>query len=42
MVDIGGELLWGRRENRNGVEGDALRAQVSLIFYLNWNECSGK
>jgi hypothetical protein len=35
MLDLGGELLWGRRDNRTGDNGDALRFQFSMIFNLN-------
>ena len=35
MINVGGELLWGRRDNRNGAHGDAVRLQVSMIFNLN-------
>jgi hypothetical protein len=33
-VDIGGEVLWGERENQNGASGDAVRFQFSLIYKL--------
>jgi hypothetical protein len=35
MVDIGGEVLYGTRENRNGERGNALRLQFSMIIYFN-------
>jgi hypothetical protein len=35
LVDIGGEVLWGRRENQNGTSGDAWRGQFALIFHFN-------
>jgi hypothetical protein len=35
MVDIGGELLYGTRENRDGARGTALRLQFSMILYFN-------
>ncbi|MEM9253921.1 MAG: DcaP family trimeric outer membrane transporter [Pseudomonadota bacterium] len=31
-IDIGGEYLWGRRENQNGDEGDATQIQLSLRY----------
>lgn len=33
-VDIGGELLWGERENQNGATGEAWRLQFSMIYKL--------
>jgi hypothetical protein len=33
-VDIGGEVLWGERENQNGATGDALRFQFAMIYKL--------
>ena len=35
LVDIGAELLWGRRENVNGARGEAWRAQFAVIFHFN-------
>lgn len=35
MVEIGGELLYGTRINRDGSKGDALRFQFSMIFNFN-------
>jgi hypothetical protein len=35
LVDIGGELLWGRRENVNGAQGEAWRAQFAVIYHFN-------
>ena len=35
LVDIGGELLWGRRQNADGSKGEAWRAQFALIFHYN-------
>lgn len=34
LVDVGGELLWGRRTNQNGSRGDAWRFQFSTIYRL--------
>lgn len=33
-VDIGGEMLWGQRENQNGATGEAWRLQFSMIYKL--------
>lgn len=33
-VDIGGEMLWGERENQDGAKGDAWRFQFSMIYKL--------
>lgn len=33
-VDIGGEILYGRRENHDGAEGEAWRLQFSMIYKL--------
>jgi len=35
LVDIGGELLWGERRNKNGASGDAWRFQFAVIYRLN-------
>lgn len=35
MVEIGAELLYGKRINRDGSEGDAVRLQFSMIFNFN-------
>jgi hypothetical protein len=35
LVDIAGELLWGRRANQDGSHGDAWRSQVAMVFRLN-------
>ena len=35
LVDIAGELLWGRRENKDGSRGDAWRLQCAVIYRLN-------
>jgi hypothetical protein len=32
LVLIGGELMWGQRENSNGSDGDALRFQFSVQY----------
>jgi hypothetical protein len=34
LVDIGGEILWGRRANQDGSRGDAWRFQFSTIYRL--------
>jgi hypothetical protein len=34
-VDVGGELLYGRRENQDGADGDDVRLQFSMIYKLN-------
>ncbi len=33
-VDVGGEMLWGERENQDGSDGDAWRLQFSMIYKL--------
>ncbi len=33
-VDVGGEVLWGKRENQNGADGEAWRLQFSMIYKL--------
>jgi hypothetical protein len=35
LVDVGSELLWGRRENVDGSEGEAWRVQFSVIYHFN-------
>ena len=35
LVDIGGELLWGRRDNIDGSHGDAVRFQFSVKYGFN-------
>lgn len=35
MVELGAELLYGRRENRDGSDGKALRFQFSMIVHFN-------
>jgi hypothetical protein len=35
LVDIGGELLWGRRQNADGSHGEAWRAQFAVIYHFN-------
>jgi hypothetical protein len=35
LVDVAGELLWGRRENKDGSRGDAWRLQFAFIYRLN-------
>ncbi len=35
LVDIGGEVLWGQRDNQNGTSGDAWRGQFAMIFHFN-------
>jgi hypothetical protein len=35
LVDIGGEVLWGQRRNRDGARGDAVRLQFAVIYRLN-------
>ena len=32
LFNVGGELMWGERENNDGADGDALRLQVSLQY----------
>ena len=31
-IDVGGELLWGRRENEGGADGDATQFQFATKF----------
>lgn len=35
LVDIGAELLWGERRNKDGSSGDTWRAQFAVIYRLN-------
>jgi hypothetical protein len=35
LIDIGGELLWGRRANQDGSRGDAWRFVFSTIYRLD-------
>jgi hypothetical protein len=35
LVDVGGEVLWGERRNKNGATGDAWRLQFAVIYRLN-------
>jgi hypothetical protein len=35
LVDVAGEVLWGRRENKDGDRGDAWRLQFALIYRFN-------
>ncbi len=35
LVDIGGEVLWGERRNKNGATGEAWRVQFAVIYRLN-------
>jgi len=35
LVEVGGELLWGRRENQDGTRGDAVRGLFSVIYHFN-------
>jgi len=35
LVDIGGELLWGRRDNQDGSYGDNWRFQFTTIYRLH-------
>jgi hypothetical protein len=35
LVDIGGELLWGRRDNQDGSHGDNWRFQFTTIYRLH-------
>jgi hypothetical protein len=34
LVDVGGEVLWGRRANKDGTAGDSWRFQVAVIYRL--------
>jgi hypothetical protein len=35
LVDVGGELLWGRRDNQDGSHGDNWRLQFTTIYRLH-------
>lgn len=35
LVDLGGEFIWGRRDNKDGAHGDARRLQISMIYNFN-------
>ncbi len=35
LVDLGGEVLWGRRENKDGGSGEAWRGQLAVIYRFN-------
>ena len=35
LVDLGGELLWGRRDNQDGSHGDNWRLQFTTIYRLH-------
>jgi hypothetical protein len=35
LVDIGGEVLWGRRDNQDGSHGDNWRFQFTTIYRLH-------
>jgi hypothetical protein len=35
LVDLCGEVLWGRRENQDGASGEAWRGQFAIIYHLN-------
>ncbi len=35
LLALGGELMWGERENANGDKGDAMRVQLSAQFKFN-------
>lgn len=35
LVDAGGEVLWGRRDNQDGSQGDSWRFQSPGIYRLN-------
>jgi hypothetical protein len=32
LLNIGGEVMWGERENKDGAKGDAVRLQVSIQY----------
>jgi hypothetical protein len=32
LVNLGGELMWGERENHDGAKGDAMRFQFSIQY----------
>jgi hypothetical protein len=35
LVDVGGEVLWGERRNKDGSSGDAWRFHFAVIYRLN-------
>lgn len=35
LVDLGGEVIWGRRDNKDGSHGAARRFQISMIYNFN-------
>lgn len=35
LFDVAGEVLWGRRENKDGSSGEAWRGQLALIYRFN-------
>jgi hypothetical protein len=35
LIDVGSEILWGRRDDRNGTHGEAWRFQFALTYRLN-------
>ena len=35
LFDVASEVLWGRRENKDGSSGEAWRGQLALIFRFN-------
>jgi hypothetical protein len=35
LVDVAGEVLWGRRENKDGSRGEAWRGQFAVIYRFN-------
>lgn len=35
LVDVAGEVLWGRRENKDGTSGEAWRGQLALVYRFN-------
>jgi hypothetical protein len=35
LVDVGGEVLWGRRDNKDGSSGEAWRGQLALTYRFN-------
>jgi hypothetical protein len=35
LVDVGGEALWGRRDNKDGSYGEAWRGQFAVIYRFN-------
>lgn len=35
LVDVGGEVMWGRRDNKDKTHGDSWRFQFAVIYRLN-------